>query len=144
MSIADLEEYMRQEARESLLPELAKIPQMDGRGFIIQEGPTQSEGNDWAIGIYLGSPDGAVYESDGNAFTAHIVIDCMIDKAEKDAGLGVACLSTTLEWLKTHGFEVNIYPAEAIVLRVGGGDFYNGFAVHIVIAIIDYMTDYRR
>lgn len=143
MTIGEVEEYMQQKA----LKELPSLMEKAGLSPLRYYADAPNKETDtYAVGIYLYSPNGSVFEQDGNAMKAYVTFDGVVDCLIDDSCLGSKYAAVIIEWLHTSPFDmVSVVPTLAMTRRVDGGDDYNGFAVLAEISL-DYLFDgiYRR
>jgi len=92
------------------------------------------------MGIYLSSPEGEVFTSDGRMETAIVTLDCIIDEKRESVNLPQKYLSCVLDFLRTRTYGIRSHAYTAVTARVDLDAPVNAFAVAIRI-VTGYIMD---
>lgn len=93
------------------------------------------EVDEYFMGIYLSSPEGEVFTSNGQSSTVSITLDCILNSSREDVNLPQEYLSYTLEYLNGKNYGIRSYAYTAVTARVDLGATVNAFAVALNITI---------
>ena len=92
------------------------------------------------MGIYLASPDGAVFEGNAQTRTITVSLDCFLDDKRENSNLPMLYLSAVLDYLYKRRYGISSNPTYAETARVDLDADVNAFSVAIEVVI--YNMDY--
>lgn len=92
------------------------------------------------MGIYLASPDGAVFEGTAQTRTITVSLDCFLDDKRENSNLPMLYLSAVLDYLYKRRYGISSNPTYAETARVDLDADVNAFSVAIEVVI--YNMDY--
>lgn len=92
------------------------------------------------MGIYLASPDGAVFEGTAQTRTITVSLDCILDDKRENSNLPTLYLSAVLDYLYKRRYGISSNPTYAETARVDLDADVNAFSVAIEVVI--YNMDY--
>lgn len=92
------------------------------------------------MGIYLASPDGAVFEGTAQTRTITVALDCFLDDVRENSNLPMLYLSAVLDYLYKRRYGISSNPIYAETARVDLDADVNAFSVAIEVVI--YNMDY--
>lgn len=122
-------------------------------------GSTQESGEDWFneltfhtdapriesdryyMGIYLSSPDGAVYEGTAQNARVTVALDCILDDERENGDNPALYLSAVLEYLRRRRYGVSSTATYAETARVDLDADVNAFSVAIEVTVYDMDLD---
>ncbi len=93
------------------------------------------EVDEYFMGIYLSSPEGEVFTSNGASSSVAITLDCILDTSRESVNLPQKYLSYTLEYLNGKNYGLRSYAYTAVTARVDLEATVNAFAVGLNITI---------
>ena len=92
------------------------------------------------MGIYLSSPDGAVFEGNAQSQKMTVALDCILDDDRDNSNLPTLYLSAVLDYLSKRRYGVSSHPVYAETARVDLNADVNAFSVAIEVVV--YNMDY--
>lgn len=92
------------------------------------------------MGIYLASPDGAVFEGTAQTRTITVSLDCFLDDKRENSNLPMLYLSAVLDYLYKRRYGISSNPTYAETARVDLDADVNAFSVAIEVVV--YNMDY--
>ena len=93
------------------------------------------------MGIYLASPEGAVYEGNERQGKTTIALDCILSNKREDSNLPQFYLSAVIDFLKTRRYGTSSAPTYAETARVDLDAPVNAFSVAIEVLVYDMDYD---
>ena len=94
----------------------------------------------FCMGIYLASPDGAVFEGTAQTQKITVALDCILDDIRENSNLPTLYLSAVLDYLNHKRYGVSSNPTYAETARVDLDADVNAFSVAIEVVV--YNMDY--
>lgn len=110
------------------------------RPLKLLDGAPSIDSETYAMGIYMFSPNGSIFENDGSTIKSSITFDCHLDTDINSSSLSTRYLDALLEWTSSCPFEMDFTISLGLVRRVDTGDVDNGFAA-LMEVVIDYLHD---
>ena len=94
----------------------------------------------YCMGIYLSSPEGAVFEGTAQSQKITVALDCILDDIRENSNLSTLYLSAVLDYLNHRRYGVSSNPTYAETARVDLDADVNAFsvAIEVVVYNIDY------
>ena len=94
----------------------------------------------YCMGIYLSSPEGAVFEGTAQTQKITVALDCILDDIRENSNLSTLYLSAVLDYLNHRRYGVSSNPTYAETARVDLDADVNAFsvAIEVVVYNIDY------
>lgn len=105
------------------------------------DGAPRVETDRMMMGIYLSSPTGEVFQSDGRSQSVTITLDCVLDDSIENSSVPELYLSAVVSYLSKREYGVSSVPFTAVSVRTDLGAPVNGFAVAIKVTIYDIDMD---
>lgn len=93
------------------------------------------------MGIYLSSPEGEVFQSNGRSESITITLDCILDDVKENSNLPQQYLAKTIEYIRAKTYGISSFCSSGAIARVDLDASVNAFALAIDI-VIAYRTDY--
>lgn len=93
------------------------------------------------MGIYLSSPEGEVFQSNGRSESITITLDCILDDVKANSNLPQQYLAKTIEYIRAKTYGISSFCSSGAIARVDLDASVNAFALAIDI-VIAYRTDY--
>lgn len=93
------------------------------------------------MGIYLSSPEGEVFQSNGRSESITITLDCILDDVKENSNLPQQYLAKTIEYIRAKTYGISSFCCSGAIARVDLDASVNAFALAIDI-VIAYRTDY--
>lgn len=87
------------------------------------------------MGIYLSSPSGEDYQSNGRISDVSITMDCLLTQAFDDSNLPEKYLSILVDYLNSQSFCFGSYISTAVTARCDLRCSVNGFALCLVVRV---------
>ncbi len=97
--------------------------------------------DEYFMGIYLSSPEGEVFQSNGKVESITITLDCILDDVKENSNLPQKYLAKTIEYIRKKSYGISSYCSSAAIARVDLDASVNAFALAIDV-VIAYRTDY--
>lgn len=91
------------------------------------------------MGVYLDSPEGQVFSSDGRSQSIDIVLDCILDDDIRHSNWGEEYLSVVISYLSNKKYGVSSTPFSAVTWRTDLDHPINGFGV--AMRVVTYDSD---
>ena len=98
------------------------------------------ENDEFFMGIYLSSPEGAVFEGNAQQSKVTVALDCILNREREDSNLPTYYLSAVLDYLSQRRYGVSSNPVYAETARVDLDADVNAFSVAIEVVV--YNMDY--
>lgn len=92
------------------------------------------------MGIYLSSPEGEVFQSNGRSESITITLDCILDDVKANSNLPQQYLAKTIEYIRAKTYGISSFCSSGAIARVDLDASVNAFALAIDI-VIAYRTD---
>lgn len=97
--------------------------------------------DEYFMGIYLSSPEGEVFQSNGRVESITITLDCILDDVKENSNLPQTYLAKTVDYIRAKSYGISSFCSSGAIARVDLDASVNAFALAIDI-VIGYRTDY--
>lgn len=115
--------------------------QLDGESWFheldFHDDAPRVQGDEFYMGIYPSSPEGAVFEGNAQQSKYTIALDCILNDNRKDSNLPAYYLSAVLEYLKKKCYGDSSTPTYAETARVDLDADVNAFSVAIEVTVFN-------
>ena len=107
------------------------------------DGAPRVETDTYAMGIYLASPSGAVFEGSAKSQKITVALDCILDDKKDNSNYSTYYLSAVLDFLTRRTYGVSSNPTYAEAVRVDLDAMVNAFSVAIEITVYNIDRNIR-
>lgn len=105
------------------------------------DGAPRVESDRYKMGIYLSSPEGEVFQSDGRTMNISVSLDCLLDDSKENSSDPQRYLSAVISYLSKREYGTSSVPYTAVCVRTDLGADVNGFAVAIKVSLYEFDMD---